>query len=290
MKPSLPSLQEAISSVEYLHYYAKSIAHGALTGIHRSGWHGASIEFAEHKPYSVGDDLKFIDWKVLAKTDKNYIKRYEDETDVAVYILLDQSSSMNYGTVGFTKWDFAKTLAACLSYLTVSQGDRLGVLTFGGEPYSLTPGRFRLGHFHYLLEYLYGAKPAGEKKLSDTIENLLSKAKKRSLIWVISDFIDFEQPVESVARWFRIGSHEVKWVHVQDPAEEEFPYREWTEFKGLENDGRIEINALDAAKPYRKEYARWVGNLRDISLENKIRYFRIRTDESIQQKLGLILQ
>ena len=131
MSNLLPSIPEAISTAAMLQTYARKAVDGTLTGIHRSNLFGSSIEFAEHKPYTPGDDLRHADWKVYGRADKLYVKRYEDETNARVYVVQDASGSMDYGTLGYTKSNYATVLSATLAYLLIRQQDLVGLVQFG---------------------------------------------------------------------------------------------------------------------------------------------------------------
>jgi len=220
---------------------ARRVVEGFLNGLHRSPFHGFSVEFADHREYVAGDDLKFLDWFVYARTDHYYIKRYEEETNLRTYILLDRSASMAFGTEGMTKWDYACFLATCLSYLMIKQQDAVGLALVGDGPGLLVPPRSRLSHLNQLMRVMVQNPPGGRTNLAASLMAILRNLKRRSLIVLISDLIDDPEPTLKAMRMLRSHRHDVIVFHVQDPAELELPFDGTLLFQDVETGEEVEV-------------------------------------------------
>ena len=179
-----------LSKITNMELRARLIVDGVLSGIHKSPYKGSSIEFLEHKEYSPGNEIKHIDWKVLAKTDKYYIKQFEEETNLKCYIFLDTSGSMGYKSTGISKFEYAATLAASLAYLLLKQSDLVGLISFSDKVLQYIPPRSRLTHLHALLNALTELKTMGKSNTSVILNEFIEKIGRRSLIIIISDFFD----------------------------------------------------------------------------------------------------
>jgi len=181
---------EVINKIDSISLRAKLVVEGFIIGLHKSPYHGFSIEFSEHRPYGFGDEIKYIDWKLFAKTDKLFIKQFEEETNLKSYILLDKSFSMHYGSNQITKFEYAKTLSACLSYLMIKQQDAVGLSTFDDKLDITVPPKSKIGHLSVLLNILHRSKAKGETKISPILHTLAESMKKRGLVILISDLLD----------------------------------------------------------------------------------------------------
>jgi uncharacterized protein (DUF58 family) len=281
----LPTIPEAISNLGALQFLARQAVAGTLSGFHRSGLFGSSVQFAEHKPYTPGEDLRHIDWKVLGKMDRLYVKKYEDDTNARGYLVVDASSSMNFGSGGHTKFQYAAVLGATIAYLFTMQQDLIGLVRFGKGEIGYIPPRGRMPHFQFLSETLMETRPTGEKKLTEALSFLLEKVFKRSVILVLSDFLVPIEQLQSMARVFRANRHDVYWLQLLDAVEVDFPFSEWAQFRGLEGEEDVTLHAREAARSYKQEVGRWIGQIRDIALENHIQYRLIRTDEPVPSVL-----
>ncbi len=285
----LPSIPEAISDISHLQFFARHAVEGTLTGLHRSGLFGSSIEFAEHKPYAPGDDLKHIDWKVLARSDRYTLKRFEDETNLRAYLVIDSSASMNFGTIGHTKGAYATVLGASLAYLLMQQQDLVGLLRFGGEEPAYLPPRGQSSHFQVVADFLLTGKAEGSGKLTDALSFLRERIHRKGVVIVISDFLTGTEELEAMAKVNHAQGNETHWFHLLDPAEIDFPFKDWARFRGLEGEEEIETRAGEAARSYRREITRWVDSLRDIALAHVVRYRLVRTDEALPVVLASVL-
>src|SRR5215212_1076615 len=194
--PSTPALAsaklidpQALMTIRSLELRARAVVEGFWSGIHRSPYHGFSVEFTEYRQYTPGDDPRYLDWRVFARTDRYFIKKYEDETNLRVHVLMDQSRSMDYGSGSYTKATYASTLAATLAYFLYLQGDAVGLLTFDEKVREFLPARHRVGHLRQLMLAL--ERPASGKAtdLVAPLERITSLIRKRGLVVLISDFL-----------------------------------------------------------------------------------------------------
>ena len=214
---------------------ARYVVEGLLSGLHKSPYRGYSVEFAEHREYVPGDEIRRIDWKAYGKFDRYFIKEYEEETNLRAYLLLDASASMDYGTAGLRKFDYGCYLAASLAYLMLHQGDEVGLATFGTAVQRYIPPRGGMQHLHALASHLEMTQPQGETRLEQVLQELARKIKQRGLIVVISDLLDAPEAVMRTLHYFRHRRHEVIVFHVMDHDELEFPFQRLTVFEDSEH-------------------------------------------------------
>jgi len=248
LKPSV------INQIKRLDLRAQFVVKGFLHGLHASPFHGFSVEFSEHRKYSHGDDLKDIDWQVYAKTDKYYVKKFESETNITGYLVMDLSKSMGYTyEQELTKFDYAICLAAALAYLMVMQQDPVGLVTFNDKiRQSLSPKskRTQLGN---LLSLLSKLEPDGTTDFQHSIGQLAAMLKTRSLVMIFSDFlVDEEQTLNSLYR-LRHGGHDVILFHVLDEAEVSFPFRGVFNMRDPETDEELKVDADGVRREYTEQ-------------------------------------
>ena len=226
---------EILSRINNLELRAKLVVEGFITGLHKSPFHGFSVEFAQHRPYGIGDNLRYVDWKVYGRTDRYYIKQFEEETNLKAYILLDTSRSMKFAHHGPGKLQYGKLLAAALAYLMIYQRDAVGLTLFSDKIRRILPPRSATSYIQPLLQELDRIHPAGETNISAILHILAERLKRRGLIILISDLLDDPESVMSGLRHFRHGHHEVLVFHLLDPGEIEFDFRGDVEFEDLED-------------------------------------------------------
>ena len=279
LKPSI------IKKIDNLYLRAKLVVEGFIVGLHKSPYHGFSIEFSEHRPYTFGDEIKFIDWKLLAKTDKLYIKQFEEETNLKSYILFDKSSSMKYASDNLTKFEYAKTICACLSYLMIKQQDAVGLTTFDKKVDISIPPKSKVSHLNYLLQVLDNTKINGETKISYVLHSLAESIKKRGLIILISDLIDDQQDVLEGLRHFRYKGHEVIIFHIIDNKEKEFNFNSPVNFIDLENNDSIKTDPRQIKADYKEAFIEFCENYKKECSKNHIDYIPINTSDSIDKTL-----
>jgi len=250
---------EAVAQLQLL---ARGVVEGVTAGRHRSPHKGSSIEFKEHRQYVRGDEIRSIDWKLFGKTDRLFIRQYEDETNLRALILLDQSGSMGYqGTrsSGLTKHQFATRLAACLATLLISQQDAVGLATLDTELRQVIPPRSRPNHLQAIFQTLVQSAPGGETQLAAALQQASSKLRRRGVLVLISDCFDEAAALLSALRFFRHTGSEVVVFQVWDTDELEFPFRQRTQFRSLEMKGQqrlVDPHAL------RQAYLRRVAEFR----------------------------
>ncbi len=229
---------------------ARLVVEGFINGLHRSPFHGFSVEFADHREYVPGDDLKHIDWLLYARTDHYYIKRYEEETNLRTHLLLDGSASMAFGTGALTKWDYSCFLSTCIAYLMVKQQDAVGMAIFAEKPEILVPPRSRGTQLRQLMQAMISHQPGGRTSLAESLSISTRFLKRRGLVVIISDLID--DPGETLRAIRLIGSHkhEVVVFHVQDHTEWEFDFEGPTLFRDMETGEELEVDPLSIRESY----------------------------------------
>jgi uncharacterized protein (DUF58 family) len=214
---------------------ARHIVEGLLSGLHQSPYRGYSVEFAEHREYAPGDEIRRIDWKAFGKFDRYFVKEYEEETNLRAYLLLDASASMDYGAAEVRKFDYGCYLAVSLAYLMLRQGDDVGLITFGEQVQRYIPPRAGLKHMHALTSLLEATQPQGETHLDQVLREIAGKIKKRGMIIVISDLFDAPEMVLRALQYFRHRRNEVMVFHLLDKNELEFPFERLTMFEDIED-------------------------------------------------------
>ena len=224
-----------LQKVANLQVVARLVVEGFFSGLHKSPHKGFSVEFAQHRQYVQGDEIRRLDWKVFGKTDRYYIREYEEETNLRATLLLDLSGSMSYaGAGGASKADYAIRLAAALAYLMLQQRDSVGLVTFDTKIRRYIPPRSSVPHLRVLLDELQSAKPGGETALGGVFHDLVPRIQRRGLLIVLSDcFGDSKELLKALAH-FRHARHEILIFQILDRDELEFPFTHWTRFESLE--------------------------------------------------------
>ncbi|MFP6762333.1 MAG: DUF58 domain-containing protein [Planctomycetaceae bacterium] len=251
---------EVIQTVSRLDLRARFIVEGLLSGLHTSPFQGFSVEFSEHRRYSQGDDPKDIDWLVYAKTDRYYIKKYQAETNITGYLLMDLSESMAYTyRQQLTKFDYSICLAAALSYLMVHQQDPVGLVTFDEQIRNSLPARSRRGQLANILALLSQAKPLGQTDIARNLQRIAAMIRHRSLLMLFSDLLTDSESVISALRMLRHAGHDIIVFHVLDEAEVTFPFSGLVELTDPES-GSIQTVDADGM---RADYVETLEELRE---------------------------
>ena len=224
-----------LAKISTMSLRARYVVEGLLSGLHQSPYRGYSVEFAEHREYVPGDEIRRIDWKAFGKFDRYFVKEYEEETNLRAYLLLDASASMDYGAAQVRKFDYGCYLAVSLAYLMLRQGDDVGLATFGGQVQRYIPPRSGLKHMQALTNLLETTQPQGETRLDQVLREVAGKIKKRGMIIVISDLFDAPELVLRALRYFRHRRNEVMVFHLLDKNELEFPFERLTMFEDIED-------------------------------------------------------
>ena len=282
---------QMLSKLQGLELRARSIVEGYVSGVHRSPYHGFSIEFAEHREYSPGDDLRYVDWKVFGKTDKFYLKQYEEETNLVSYLLLDTSESMRYKSdaAALSKLEYAQCVAAALSYLILQQQDSVGLATFDAEIRSLVRPSSNPSHLRQLLHVMENSRPERKTKTGPIFHDLAERLKRRGLVLILSDLFDDVPSIMAGLKHFRHRRHDVVVFHVLDPAEIEFPFRQTTLFRGLEELPDVLTDPRALRKAYLEEFGKFQQAVRKGCRAQRIDYVLLRTDQSLEVALSSYL-
>jgi uncharacterized protein (DUF58 family) len=241
---------EILARVGFSPLLARVVVEGFINGLHKSPFHGFSVEFADHREYVPGDDLKFIDWHLYARTDHYYVKRFEEETNLRCTILLDRSASMGFGTGELTKWDYSCFLAICLAYLMLRQQDAAGLALFGSAPGVVVQPRCRRTHLRQLMRTMIDHAPSGQTNVPLSMQAIAQRLKRRGLVVVISDLIDEPEQTLRALRMLASRKHDVIVFQVQDAAELNFPFEGATLFQDLETGEELEIEPSAVRKKY----------------------------------------
>lgn len=287
--PSRSIDPEILARVAMSPLLARTVVEGFLNGLHRSPYHGFSVEFADHREYVPGDDLKHLDWALFARTDNYYTKRYEEETNLRCHILLDSSNSMAFGSGRITKWDYACFLATCLAYLMIKQKDAVGLALFGAGPGVILPPRCRTSHLRQMMMAMARTAPQGRTDVAGSIRSLLHGLKRRGLVVVISDLIDDPEETLACLRLLRSHRHDVIVFHVQDAAEIEFGFEAATVFRDMETGAEMEIDPVAVRSGYVAEMERLVAFYRKGLTEVGIDYQPVSTRSPCDQALAAYL-
>tara|TARA_Y100001960_G_C14683921_1_gene832713 strand:- start:370 stop:1266 length:897 start_codon:yes stop_codon:yes gene_type:complete len=274
-----------INKIDSLALRAKLVVEGFLAGLHKSPYHGFSVEFAEHRPYEYGDDVKYIDWKLWAKTDKLFIKQFEEETNLKCYILLDRSKSMKYASDKLSKFEYSKSLAASLAYLMIKQQDAVGLSTFDNKINLTMPPKTKPSHFNLIAQTLHNAKTGNTTKVSNVLHVLAQSIKKRGLIILISDLVDSHEDIMNGLKHFRYKGHEVIVFHILDPREIDLNFNESVKFIDLESDESITTDPRQVKAAYQKEIKDLIASYKNQCRKNKIDFINISTSDSLENSL-----
>jgi uncharacterized protein (DUF58 family) len=250
----------------------RQVVEGYLSGLHRSPYHGVSVEFAEHRAYAPGDELRHLDWRLWARSDRFYVKLYEEESNVRAYFLMDASHSMAYGSGPMSKYDYGAVLAASLAWLLLAQQDAVGLTLFDTQvraelPPAANPAQ--LGAFCHMLEE---QRPANETNLGSLLHALAEKLAKRGLIVLVSDLMGPQADVLSALHRFRYDGHAVIVLHVVDPDELAFPFDGNVRFEGLETGGKLLTDCRQVRAAYVDCFARFRHAVRSACLQQRADY------------------
>jgi uncharacterized protein (DUF58 family) len=277
-----------LKQIQNLQVLARTVVEGFCTGIHRSPHKGFSVEFKQHRPYVHGDEIRHLDWRVFGKTDRFYIREYEEETNLRCTLLLDASGSMAYGSEsGRSKFQYAQRLAACLTYLMLGQQDSVGLVTFDTKVRRYIPPRGQTSHLKVLVDQLQATKTGGETEIGKVLHDLVPRLQRRGMIVILSDLFGDVQELLSALAHMRFARHEVVVFQIWDPDELEFSFRQWTRFDCLEVDGKkylVDPNHLRAS--YLEHLERFRAELKRGCHRHHVDLVPIRTDRPYAEVLA----
>jgi uncharacterized protein (DUF58 family) len=267
-----------LSKLDNLSLKARMVVEGFIVGLHKSPYHGFSVEFSEHRSYGTGDEIRHIDWKLYGKTDRFYIKQFEEETNLLTHLLVDQSQSMDYSSHGMSKLEYAKIMAAALAYLMLKQQDAVGLTLFDSEIRDYLPPRSKSSHLNALFARLNKIQPGPETAIAPMLHKSAEAIKKRGLIILISDLFDNPEDVISGLKHFRYRGHEVLVIHVLDPQELALKFNERTRFKDMETGEEIITEPWHIQKDYQESISKLCNYYKSICRKNKMDYILANTD------------
>ena len=282
---------EVINQIKRLDLRAQFVVKGFLQGLHASPFQGFSVEFSEHRKYTPGDDPKDIDWLVFAKTDKYYVKKFEAETNITGYLLMDLSQSMGYTyRQEVTKFDYAICLAAALCYLMIHQQDPVGLITFDEKIRDRLPPRSKRTQLGNVLAHLSKLKPEGATDLANSLSQVAAMLRNRSLLMVFSDLLVDPEPVLQSLRQLRHAGHDVILFHILDEAEVSFPFQGLVEFSDPESEEKLTVDTSQYRRDYLAEVESFRQQYQEECFQSGIDYVSLDTSMQFDRALTGYLQ
>ncbi len=281
---------QALMRVRSLELRARAVVEGFWSGLHRSPFHGFSVEFSEYRQYSPGDDPRYLDWRVFARSDRYFIKKFEEETNLRCHLLVDRSRSMSYGSTGYPKERYAATLAATLAYFLHGQGDAVGLMTFDEAVRDYLPARHRADHLRLLMRTL--EQPAGGRatNLTGPVERLAALARRRGLVAYVSDFLAPLGRLETGLASLIACGHELVVFHLVDPAEATLGFAQATVFEDVESALRVYVDPAAARRDYVAAFEAHAAAVRATCQRLGIGYHRLSTDQPLELALLALLE
>ena len=277
---------DIISRLNNLSLKARFVVEGFIVGLHKSPYHGFSVEFSEHRAYGAGDEIRHVDWKLWGKTDRYFIKQFEEETNLKSYLLIDQSLSMTYKSGNVTKLEYAQILAASLGYLMLKQQDAVGLTLFDDEIRANIPARSKRSHLNIILSKMQNIKPGPETIIAPVLHKTAEAIKKRGLIILISDLFDDPDEILSGLQHFRYKGHEVVVFHVLDPQELTLDFTQRTRFRDMESGEEIITDPWHIQSDYQKSIAQFCDYMKSMCRQRNIDYIRLSTDSPLDMALS----
>ncbi len=273
---------QALMSIRNLELRARIVVQGFWNGIHRSPYHGFSVEFTEYRQYSPGDDPRYLDWRVFARSDRYFIKKFEDETNLRCHLLADNSRSMAFGSLGFSKASYAATLAATIGYFLYLQGDAVGLLTFDEKIREYLPARHRSGHLRQVMLGLERTPGGQTTDFAAPLKEMADIVRKRGLMVIVSDFFTPMDRLEPHLTSLAACGHDVVVFQVLDPAELNFSYENSAMFEDMESGRTLFIDPVSARKEYERKLESHCTRLRAICQRLGMTYHRLNTGSPLE--------
>jgi uncharacterized protein (DUF58 family) len=278
---------EDLARTENLEILSRQIVDGFLTGKHRSKHKGGGAEFAEHRMYTPGDEIRLLDWRVFGKSDRYTIKQFEEETSLQAMLVVDASGSMGFGISTPTKYHYSRAASLCLARLVLRQNDAAGLAVIGGGVRSFTPPRSQPRHLEVLIESLVRAAPAGPTSLAADLGHLAQHIKRRALVILFSDCFDDVDKLGHALRLLRTRRHEVMLFHVLAPEELSFSFKDRSRFESLERPGQaLELDPVAIRDEYLTRLKKFLERLRQVCGEAGCEYYPLSTDKPLGEALG----
>jgi len=291
----IPFLNPAvISKLPPIALKALRVVEGAITGLHQSPFKGQSIEFSEHKEYTPGDEIRHIDWKLFGKSDKYYVKQFEDETNLKSYLLVDASKSMAYpdhsSVDRISKFEYSATLALSIAYVMFRQQDAVGLFTFNEDLNYLFPPKNQPAYLLPMAKALATQEPTGKTSLAKSMRKVAEIVRRRKMLLLFSDLFDDEEDTRMILKQLAYQGHDLVVFHVMDPDELDFPFRERTLFEDMEApEVNLQINAQTIRPFYLKEMNAFLELTKETAMQAGIEYWRVSTDTPMEEVLNRFL-
>ena len=281
---------QTLMRIKSLEVRARVVVEGFFKGIHKSPFHGFSVEFSEYREYTPGDDPRYLDWKLFARSDRYYVKRFEDETNLRCHLVLDTSRSMGYGTIGYSKIEYARTAAATVAYFLATQRDAVGLVTFEDRIVEYLPARYRPGHLRRIFAILE-REPAGlATDLAGPIEELAATVRKRGLIILLSDLLADASMLKTRLGYLRSRGHDVVVLRILDPAEIGFDFATPAMFRDVESGRELYIDPAQARAEYRRRFDAHAAEIQRACVDLGIEFESITTDRPLELVLFDLLR
>lgn len=275
----------ALMKIKSLQLRAKAVADGFQSGLHRSPYHGFSAEFSEYRQYSPGDDPKYMDWRLFARSDRYYIKKFEDETNRRCYLLVDLSKSMQFSTLEYSKADYARTLAATLAYFLANQRDSVGMLIFADEILDYLAARFRPGHMGRIIASLDRNTEGKETDLRKPLSQLARTVNRRGLVVLISDMLADVESLKDNLGYLKSRGHDILVLRVLDPAEVDYPFENANMVRDMESGRDIYVEPAEARQRYQQNFAAHEAQIEETCQKLGAEYSRMLTSSPIEDGL-----
>ena len=280
-----------ISKLNSLELKARLVVEGFMVGLHKSPYHGFSVEFTEHRPYMQGDNLKDVDWKVYGKTERYFIKQYEEETNLKSYILLDTSKSMDYSSgENVTKLNYSVILVAALSYLMIKQQDAVGLSLYSEKINKYFPPKSSRAYLQEILKSLSAVNASSKTNTAASLNSIAEKIKRRGLVIIVSDFFDDINSILTALKHFRYKNNEVIVFQILDPIERSFSFGSDAIFKDLETGAEMTTQPYQIQKAYREAMIFFINKIKSECLKSNIEYNLIETSNPFDKALFNYIQ
>jgi uncharacterized protein (DUF58 family) len=263
---------EGLARIGNMELVAKQVVEGFLSGRHRSPYQGFSVEFMDHRPYTPGDEMRTLDWRLLARTDKVFVKLFQDETNLRAHLVVDASKSMGHGSGKLTKLAYASYLAASLAYLMLRQNDALGLVVFDQGVRRVLPPQAKGSQFRRILQELEEAQPRGETRVGSVLHEIAERITRRGLVILISDLLDDVDEIADGLQHLRHQHHEVIVFQVLDPQELTLPYERMTRFKDMEGVRQLLVNPRSLRAKYLERLGAFLEQVKGECYQRKISY------------------
>ena len=285
IKPAKNIETGPLMKIGNLELRAKLVVEGFFSGLHRSPYHGFSVEFTEYRQYVPGDDPRYLDWNLYARSDRYYIRKFEDETNLRCFFVVDQSSSMAYGSIGYRKCDYAVTLASSLALMLHRQGDGIGLLSFAESVIDFMPAKHRKSHLRQFFHSLERAPQGKSTDIASPLEELQPLIKRRGMVVMISDFLTDLSTLEKQIQPLRAAGHEILLFQILDPAEVDFNFGDSAQFDDLESGQLMYIDPAKARKTYLQKLATHQANLHSICVRLGVGLHKVTSTDSLDLAL-----